>query len=55
MPIKEWDEITHPIPNLNDATVEVRQSISNFIPHILMDVITYAGHNWLHYKRQPCA
>ena len=36
-----WDEITNPFPNINCATVEVREWISNFIPHIIMDVITY--------------
>ena len=31
---KVWDEITYPFPNFNDATVEVREWISNFIPRI---------------------
>ena len=36
-----WDEITHSFLNINGATVEVHELISNFIPHNLMDVITY--------------
>ena len=55
MPTKVWDEIAYPFQNFNGVTVEVWEWISNFIPHIIMDVITYAGHNWLYYKRQPCA
>ena len=35
MPSKVWDEITYPVPNFN----EVWEWISNFIPHIIMDVI----------------
>ena len=38
---KEWDEITYPFLNFNGATVEVYEWISNFIPYIIMDVITY--------------
>ena len=37
-----WDGITYPFPNINSATIEVWEWISNFIPHIVMDVITYA-------------
>ena len=37
---KVWDEITYPFPNYNSATVEVSEWISNFIPYIIMDVIT---------------
>ena len=40
MPRKVWDEITCPFPNFNSSTVEVWEWISNFIPHIIMDVIT---------------
>ena len=29
---KVWDEITYPFPNFNDATVEIRELISNFTP-----------------------
>ena len=39
---KVWDEITHPFPNFNGCTVEVREWISNFIPYFTMYVITYA-------------
>ena len=36
-----WDEITYPFPNFNGCTVEVWEWINNFIPHFIMDVITY--------------
>ena len=36
-----YDEITYPFPNLNGATIEVWEWISNLISHITMDVITY--------------
>ena len=49
-----WDVITYPFPNFNGATVEVWEWISNFIhtvevwewisnyiPHFIIDVITY--------------
>ena len=35
-----WDGITYPFLNLNAATVEVYEWISNFIPHITGHVIT---------------
>ena len=38
---KVWCEITHPFPNFNGSTVDILEWISNFIPHFLMDVITY--------------
>ena len=41
MPNKVWDKISYPFPNFNGSTVEVWEWISNFILHILMDVITY--------------
>ena len=41
MASKVWDEITYSLPNFNGATVEVWEWISNFVPHIIMDVITY--------------
>ena len=37
---KVWDEIIYPFPNLN--FIEVWKWISDFIPHFIMDVITYA-------------
>ena len=36
-----FDEIAYPFPNFNGAAVEVWEWISNFIPHFIMDVITY--------------
>ena len=33
--------MTYPIPNVNGYTVEVWEWIHNFIPHFIMDVITY--------------
>ena len=41
MPNKVWGEITYLFPNLSGPTVEVWEWISNFFPHIIMDVITY--------------
>ena len=41
MSCKVWDEITYLFPNFNGGTVEVWEWISNSIPHITMDVITY--------------
>ena len=38
---KVWDEITYPFPNFNGCTVEVWEWIINFMPHIIMYVITY--------------
>ena len=36
-PYKVWDEITL----LNSSTVEVWEWVSNFILHIIVDLITY--------------
>ena len=36
-----WDENTYPFPNVNGATVEVFEWITNFTSHIIMDVIAY--------------
>ena len=38
---KVWDEITYLFLNFNGCTIEVQEGISNFIQHIIMDVITY--------------
>ena len=38
---KMWDETAYPFPNFNGVTVEVWEWISNFILHIIMDVIIY--------------
>ena len=35
-----WDEITYPILNFNGATVDVKEWISNFIPHFIAYGIT---------------
>ena len=39
MPSKVWYEIIYRFLNFNGATVEVKEWISNFIPHFMMDVI----------------
>ena len=39
---KVQDEITYPFPNLNTAAIEVREWISNFIPHFTGQMITYS-------------
>ena len=51
MASKVWVEINHPFLNFNVTTVEVWQWVSNFIPHIIMDVTTliHAG-----CKVKPC-
>ena len=36
-----WGEITYPFTNFNDAIVQVWEWISNFVPHITGNVITY--------------
>ena len=50
MPSEVWDEMAYPFPdingatlevNFNGATVEIEEWISIFIPHFIMDVITY--------------
>ena len=41
IPYKWWDGITYAFPNFNGCTVEVLEWISNFILHLVMDVITY--------------
>ena len=38
---KVSDEITYPFPNFSGCTVNVCEWINNFIPHFVMDVITY--------------
>ena len=43
---KVWDEITYQFPNVNGATVEVRDSIINFIPQFTGHVITYPCWDW---------
>ena len=38
---KVLSEITYPFPNIDCITFEVWKWIGNFIPHIIMDAITY--------------
>ena len=35
-------EITYPFQNVIGSTVEVSEGVSNYIPHFIMDVMTYA-------------
>ena len=41
---KVWEEISYPFLNFNGCTVEVYEWISHFVPHLIMDVITYPCH-----------
>ena len=43
MPGEMWDEIIYPFLNFNGWTVEVKERISNFLSHFIIDVITYLG------------
>ena len=36
-----WDETTYRFIKFNGTTVEVYEWISNFIPHFMMDLVTY--------------
>ena len=36
------DEIIYPFPNIIGVAIDVWEWISNFIPHFIMDVITYS-------------
>ena len=38
---KMWDEISLPFLNFKSTTIEVWEWMSNFILHLIMDVITY--------------
>ena len=38
---KGWDKITYPSPNFNGATVELKEWIGDFTPHLPGHVITY--------------
>ena len=49
MPSKVWDGITYPFQDFNGATVEVWEWISTFIPHFVMDVITYPYRKYKDY------
>ena len=41
MPYKVRDEVTYPFQNVNGSTVEVPEWVSNLIPHLITDAITY--------------
>ena len=41
MPCDVWNEITYPIPNFNDGTIEDMELKSNFIPLFMINVTTY--------------
>ena len=53
MTSKVWDEITYPFSNFNGVTVEICEWISNFIPHAMMDVITYPCWDYMLVKGAP--
>ena len=38
---KVWDEITHPFPNFSGCTVQVWEWVSCFIPHFIIESISY--------------
>ena len=38
-PSTVWDEITNPFPNFNSTTFEVREWMSNIIPHLIIYII----------------
>ena len=48
--LQRCDEITYPFPNFNGCTIEVQTWISNFIPHLIMDVIAYPSFPALNTK-----
>ena len=41
MSSKPWDEIIYPFPIFNGCIVRIWEWVSNFIPHFIMDEITY--------------
>ena len=43
---KVWDEIIYTFPTFNGATVEVCEWISDFIPHFIIEVISYPFWDW---------
>ena len=52
-----WDEIAYPVPNFNGCTIKVWEWISNFTPHLLVDVITNPCWDWrssILVKWAPC-
>ena len=46
MPGKVCGEITYPFRNFIGCTIEVQEWLSYFIPHIILDVITYPCWDW---------
>ena len=46
MPDKVWDEITYLLPICNCVTGEVREWLSNLIPHFIVDEIPCPFWNW---------
>ena len=43
---KVWDDVTYPFPIFNDCTVAVKGWISNFISHVIMDVVIHPCRHW---------
>ena len=41
MPSKVWEQIIYSFPNFSVSNIEIWEWISNFIPHFIMNVITY--------------
>ena len=41
MYIEAWNELTYTFLNFKGCTIEVWEWISIFVPHFIMDVITY--------------
>ena len=49
---KVWDEIIYPFPNMNGATVEGWEWMSNFIPHVIMDAMFMLGLKLIHISKR---
>ena len=52
---KVWDEVSYPLPNFNNSTVEVMEWISNFIPYFIVNQIKsnhqFIRTHWSHTKK----
>ena len=48
---KVRDEVTYPFLKFNGCIVEFQEWISNFVPHFIMDIITYPRHKSLRFLR----
>ena len=46
MSSKVWEEIIYIFPNWNGSTLQVWEWINNFMPHFIMDVISYPCWYW---------